>query len=121
LPEGETGGDILTKEIKAYIITASDFLAENRTSAERAKFEAGMLKRISFYQHERLIHLIVTVLFAFLTILSLFAEFAFGGFLLLTAVFLVLLIPYIYHYYFLENSVQKLYKLYYRLTENENF
>ncbi|MDR1690042.1 MAG: hypothetical protein LBS21_15775 [Clostridiales bacterium] len=111
----------MTKEIKAYIITVSEFSKGSRTPAERAKFEAEMLKRISFYQHERLIHLIVTVLFALLTILSLFAEFAFGGFLLLTAVFLVLLIPYVYHYYFLENSVQKLYKLYYKLTKNENY
>ena len=37
--------------------------------------------------------------------------------LLLSLLFLGLVIPYIAHYYFLENSVQKLYKLYYRALD----
>ncbi len=72
------------------------------------------LTQIAFFQHERLIHLIVTVTFAVLTMLS-------ACFLLLTQeialcfltlLFLVLLIPYITHYYTLENEVQRMYAQY---------
>ncbi len=75
------------------------------------------LTQISFFQHERLIHLIVTVTFGILTMLALaiycIAEYM--PILLLIALFLVLLIPYIGHYYTLENEVQKMYWQYDRL------
>ncbi len=72
---------------------------------------------IGFFQHERLVHELVMILFAILTV---------GGFLFFVAMpeylvlaldvlFLGLLIPYIKHYYGLENGVQKLYSLYSRL------
>lgn len=69
---------------------------------------------ILFFQHERLIHLLVTILFALLTFGSL-VTFLVTGFLPVTALFvlfLALLIPYIFHYYHLENGVQQLYDLY---------
>ena len=72
--------------------------------------------QILFFQHERLIHLIVTVLFAILTFAVFFLLISLpawntGLFILLIAL-LVLLIPYIIHYYILENGVQKMYKQY---------
>ena len=73
----------------------------------------------SIFQHERLIHLIVTALFALLTILSLFASLLLPKqpvLLALDILFLVLLIPYIFHYYRLENGVQKLYEYYDKLS-----
>ena len=74
---------------------------------------------IGFFQHERLVHELVMILFAILTV---------GGFLFFVAMpeylvlaldvlFLGLLIPYIRHYYGLENGVQKLYSLYSRLEK----
>ena len=74
---------------------------------------------IGFFQHERLVHELVLILFALLTV---------GGFLFFVALpeylvlaldvlFLGLLIPYIRHYYGLENGVQKLYSLYSRLEK----
>ena len=74
-----------------------------------------MLVQIQFFQHERLIHLIVTALFALLTIISMLASLAIPKqpiLLALDLLFLILLIPYIRHYYLLENGVQKLYKYY---------
>ena len=44
------------------------------TTAEAAREQEQLLIQIQFFQHERLIHLIVTALFALLTILSLFAS-----------------------------------------------
>lgn len=69
---------------------------------------------ILFFQHERLIHLLVTLLFACLTFLS-FSVFLITNFLpviVLFGLFLVLLVPYVFHYYHLENGVQQLYDLY---------
>lgn len=76
-------------------------------------------KRIEFYQHERLVHLIVTMTFAVMTVLSFFMLTLSGELaaLLLALLFLCLTVPYVGHYYFLENSVQKLYGLYYDAYE----
>ena len=87
------------------------------TTAEAAREQEQLL--IQFFQHERLIHLIVTALFALLTILSLFASLLLPKqpvLLALDVLFLVLLIPYIFHYYRLENGVQKLYEYYDKLN-----
>lgn len=56
------------------------------------------------FQHERLIHLIVTVLFAILAVISILASLLIREWavLLLCLMFFVLLIPYIRHYYILE-------------------
>lgn len=76
------------------------------------------LVQISFFQHERLIHLIVTVLFAILEVVSLVITVISPELfsLLLTLVILILLLPYIRHYYILENEVQKMYKQYDKLS-----
>ena len=77
------------------------------------------LVQIGFFQHERLIHLIVTVTFAILTLMSFVASLVVGmpALLALTFLFVVLLIPYIMHYYTLENEVQKMYVQYDRILE----
>lgn len=72
------------------------------------------LVQIGFFQHERLVHLIVTVLFAFLAFMTVITEIItdFLPLLGLFALLLVLLIPYVKHYYLLENEVQKMYVQY---------
>lgn len=69
---------------------------------------------IIFFQHERLVHLIVTFFVG--VVMSVF----FVGFLLtqnilvfiLFCLLLCLFTPYIFYYYYLENNVQKLYDYY---------
>lgn len=88
-------------------------LIENRMEEHMAQ--------IGFFQHERLIHLIVTVTFALLELLaillSVISDSLFS--LLLPVVLLILLIPYIRHYYILENEVQKMYVQYDRMLKLE--
>ncbi len=69
---------------------------------------------IMFFQHERFIHLIVMFLFAISTIIVLLVTvISFQmSLVLLFAALLVLLIPYIRHYFLLENGVQKMYYQY---------
>lgn len=106
--------DSLAKETEKM---SADREEELRYRLEKEKAE--LLIQIGFFQHERLIHLIVTVLFALMTILVFIlgmTEFSLwtGGLLLLL---LALLIPYIRHYYLLENGTQKLYQYYDKLEE----
>lgn len=86
------------------------------------KEKTELLVQIGFFQHERLIHLIVTVLFALMTILVFLlavTNFApWTGVLLL--LLLALLIPYIKHYWLLENGTQKLYRYYDELEDLYN-
>ena len=88
-------------------------------TAEEAREEmARLLVQIGFFQHERLIHLIVTVLFGLATVITLPSCLANSepALLVLGGLFLCLLFPYIIHYFHLENGVQKLY-LYYNQLE----
>ena len=68
------------------------------------------LRKIEWLQHERLIHLLVTLMFAVLLLffygLALFRE---GDLLVLLLVLLVIpvLIAYVLHYFRLENAVQR--------------
>ncbi|MBD5485084.1 MAG: hypothetical protein HDR18_06110 [Lachnospiraceae bacterium] len=80
------------------------------------------LIQVSFFQHERLIHLIVTVTFALLEVIVIalsVVSFTIAVGLLAIAL-LVLLIPYIRHYYILENEVQKMYGQYDKMVEKRD-
>ncbi len=70
--------------------------------------------QLTFFMHERLVHLLVTLTFALLAFATFFAlVFAFQpGLVALFIALLVLLVPYIMHYYLLENGVQKMYRQY---------
>ena len=74
---------------------------------------------ITFFQHERLIHLIVTFFTGISCILFLLGTLYFETLplLLLFLITLCLFIPYILHYYYLENGVQKLYDLYFKIKK----
>lgn len=104
--------------VAAMLKTANKMAAENSALKQnKDEILREMLVQIGFFQHERLIHLIVTVLFALLTIFTIscscFLENSYGMlFLLLCVLCLILLVPYIHHYYVLENGVQKLYEIY---------
>lgn len=90
------------------------------TKEEWDKMAREHIIQISFFQHERLIHLLVTITFAILTIATvLFDVFYFSiGVVILTILLLILLIPYIRHYYILENSVQQMYDQYDKILEH---
>ena len=72
--------------------------------------------KISYFQHERLIHLLVTLFFALFLLFEIYClfvlpvEFLISG-ILLVLIFFGLTIGYVAHYYFLENSVQKMYHM----------
>lgn len=78
-----------------------------------AELEQSHLTMIQFMQHERLIHFLVTILFALGFFISL-GIYLLGELVIMLPLLILilgLLVPYIAHYYFLENSVQKMYHL----------
>ena len=101
----------MEKRIKAYIQLTEEWLQtkEALSQQEREDFQREYLVHLSFYQHERMVHLLVTILFAILAFLSIGIAIV-GEY---PAMFLVT--AYIRHYYFLENTVQKMYDLYDRI------
>lgn len=107
----------MKKEIKNYLIFIDNACKDK--GADKEKLAKELFLRIGFYQHERLIHLIVTMSFGVFFMLSLALIAVNMSFAVLSALFLMLLVPYISHYYFLENSVQKLYTYYYLLAEEK--
>lgn len=109
----------MTKQIQAYLAVLEEFFAAEHTSEELLKQRGELLQRIAFYQHERLVHLIVTMSVAIFFLMSLGIWFANGGagLMLLTVLLLAMMIAYIKHYYFLENSVQKMYLYYFKVEK----
>ena len=87
------------------------------TEEEKGRQAQEMLIQIGFFQHERLIHLIVTITFALLTMIALMGTLFMPQPALFALILLlfILLVPYIRHYYILENGVQKLYQYYDKL------
>lgn len=108
----------MKKQITEYINEVEDKIKNKEITKE---YKNDMLNYISFYQHERLIHLIVTVFVGICAVLFFLAMIYFEKLTLVIifTILLLLFIPYILHYYFLENSIQKLYLLYKEVKNKE--
>lgn len=104
----------MKKRIITYMDYIDHILAENDSKLSYTQLLEEHKVQLSFFMHERLVHLLVTLTFAIL---------AFGTFFLMVITFtpgllalfvalLILLVPYIMHYYLLENGVQRMYRQY---------
>lgn len=101
----------MKKYLYSYIAYIDDILKNNKR-VNYKKLRDEHLIKISFFQHERLIHLLVTLFYALFTIIFIFLSIKFILFLFITIALLVFLIFYVIHYFNLENGVQYLYKQY---------
>lgn len=99
---------------REYVTTK---LGKDLSNEERKQLFKYHVKRVRDFQHERLIHLLVTFFFAFLFLGSCLVLMAFASMLLfwplttLVVILCILEVAYIRHYYQLENGVQSLYEL----------
>lgn len=113
-------GDSMKNSLKEYIKEV-DTLLEKKQIPHLEEIQKKHLLQIKFYQHERLIHLLVTFMTSLLTMLVLLYTLMnpnLGTFLLFLILF-CMLVPYLFHYYHLENGVQKMYKQYFLLQEKK--
>lgn len=109
----------MADRVRQYMAYIEKLLESEDKNIDWEKEMKKHLTQIAFFAHERLIHLIVTVTFAilaFLVFLYTINNFSISM-LLLIAALMILLIPYIKHYFLLENSVQDMYEQYDRMQE----
>lgn len=104
----------MKKRLRNYLIYLSEIKYDNLNNEKTQELKEDLLTQISFFQHERLIHLLVTLTFAILSVASIITCLFMPSttLMVLCGLFFVLLIPYVFHYYFLENGVQTLYTYY---------
>ena len=100
--------------MKIYI---KDFIKDLETKIEKnhkfTKEELSYIRiKIVDFQHERLIHLLVTLFYSLFTISFLALTLISWIFIIPFLIVITFLLFYIRHYFFLENSVQYLYTLY---------
>ncbi len=106
-----------------YIIRHEEYIrsikeAEGFNPKDTAEYH---YKQISFLQHERLAHLLVTLFFG----IMLFVSYALTCFcpsallFVLNVILTVLELFYIHHYYRLENAVQRWYEIYKNILTND--
>ena len=105
----------------AYLKDISERAEKGEFSSEELSvLRKQALTQIGFFQHERFIHLIVTMTFALMTVMTLMGI-CITGYMPLAALMvllLILLVPYIRHYFILENGTQMLYR-YFDLLEKD--
>lgn len=106
----------MAKELKDYINKTDKLIKSGNITKNDIK---NHLIKIEFFQHERFIHLIVTMSFAFFDVLFIFLSFMNCMFSIMLIVFTIFLFFYVIHYYRLENGVQYLYKQYYEMKKKE--
>lgn len=104
----------MERRLKNYLefLRGTDYGHFSKEDIELMRKEC--LVQIRFFQHERLIHLIITVVFALMVMLSIIAGFVSNSiaFVVLTCLLIVLLIPYLRYYIVIENGVQTIYAYY---------
>ena len=109
----------MKKRIQSYMAYMDQQLEHNDSGLSYEELCIQHEKQLAYFMHERLVHLLVTLTFAILAFVTFFMavmNFSIGMIVLFFA-FLILLIPYIMHYYLLENSVQYMYRQYDRLQQ----
>lgn len=112
----------MKKRLLDYTVRMENFLANDFSLDAGEAVLQDLVLQIRFFEHERLVHLLVTLFFAILFVIGILFFYAFPALpiLALAVAFLALLVPYIRHYYILENGTQKLYTLYDELNRKLN-
>ena len=100
----------MTNFLNQYLIEINDKL-KDKSKHNWKRILKHHRETIKFLQHERLIHLLVTLAFGVKFLMAMLFTIFYANPLLLIidGLLLVLLVPYLFHYFKLENGVQKLY------------
>lgn len=106
----------MKKKLHIYLKTVEEYLQHPELKDIEQVLTCHQ-QQIHFFTMERLFHLIVTMF------VGMFALFSFLVFIIteniglcfLCCLFLALFLPYLYHYYYLENGIQQMYEQYWQL------
>lgn len=108
----------MEKTVLKRVAEAENFLKAGNTQ-QKNKYLEYLSRWIGYIQHERLIHLIVTITFALLSIMCIILFYVSENPAVLGAlfIFIVTLGFYVRHYFILENKTQYLYELYDKIEQ----
>jgi len=102
--------------IRKYMIEHDHYITEQLKQEENiqscSELQEKHKRTIQYMQHERLIHLMVTLTFAVFFLISMGIALMKPSLpvFILTGIFMIMLVFYIAHYFFMENTIQKWYK-----------
>lgn len=104
----------MTEYLTEYMKRVQERLDRCTDSEELAEIMAEHKDKIAFMQHERIVHFLVTMMFALILAIFMIGTLVINNFMLLVLVTIIIVLEafYIKHYYFLENTVQKMYRVY---------
>ncbi|MBQ9807250.1 MAG: hypothetical protein IJM55_00090 [Ruminococcus sp.] len=104
----------MTEYLTNYMNTVRKRLDSCTTPEELAEIMSEHKDKIAFMQHERIVHFLVTMMFALILAIFMIGTLLLNNFMLLVLVTIIIVLEgfYIKHYYFLENTVQKMYRVY---------
>lgn len=105
--------------MQEYIKEIDDYILKNK-KRDIEKVATEHLRKIKFFQHERLVHLFVTLFYALFALLFTYFINLSLMFLPVAIILYIFLIFYIFHYFFLENGVQYMYKQHDKLMQIAN-
>lgn len=109
----------MKKYLMTYIKEIDEVLA-SKNKQDWEKMRTEHLIKINFSQHERLIHLIITLAYVLFMVLFFALSLLYNGFIIICFLLLGFIIFYIIHYFRLENGVQKLYQQYETMLKQKN-
>ena len=104
----------MTEYLTNYMNTVRKRLDSCTTPEELAEIMSEHKDKRAFMQHERIVHFLVTMMFALILAIFMIGTLLLNNFMLLVLVTIIIVLEgfYIKHYYFLENTVQKMYRVY---------
>lgn len=107
----------MKKYLNSYIEYVDLCLEDKKVNIKELKKEH--LIKISLFQHERLIHLLVTLFYVILMLLFFLFSLASIWFWVIAFILVIFVLFYVVHYFRLENGVQYLYKQYDKMNKLE--
>ncbi|MBO6148327.1 MAG: hypothetical protein J6O55_03220 [Lachnospiraceae bacterium] len=109
----------MERRLKKYVEFIKALNIGSMSPREAALMRQEMVEQLRIFQEERLIQLIITCVFALLLMMSYICVQISNNtmFMCLAILFLLLLVPFVRHYFVLESGIQSLYEYYDKITE----
>lgn|SRR5574344_181269 len=104
--------------LKEYVSSIDTILKQDEVNNIDDIINNHLIK-ISFFQHERLIHLLVTLFYALFLGMFIILTYYYHLLSIVVVILCIFLVFYVRHYFFLENNVQYLYKQYDKLLKKK--
>ena len=98
--------------LENYIKETEKELEKNLSKDELIELKNDHLNKIKFFQHERLIHLLVTLFYCLFFLIFIVLGTIYIGFYVVSLILLIFILAYIVYYFYLENNIKYLYFLY---------